>query len=149
MKTRILTVLTMAGLLFSLPVGFESFLSNLAYAQNVKEITYIKKTGTRIVVRTMAPAKVVKVEPYIKAKKGQQKGQLYLDVVIKNTAREPQSYSVFGQGRTATGGWLGGMSAAPAKGKVDPGKEVAAQVKTRYKGKAVPEEIRLDIFSPQ
>lgn len=100
-------------------------------------------------VRTMAPADVVRVEPYIQAKKGQQKGRLYLDVVLKNTARAPQSYRVFGQGKTESGGWLGGMSKAPAKGKLDPGQETAAKVKTRYEGKSVPEEIRLDVFPPQ
>jgi len=148
MKIRILTACTIAGLVLSLPVGFGGFLSAPAYAQHVKE-TIIKSKGSKIPVRTAAPATVVKVEPYIKAKKGKEEGQLYLDVVIKNTAKDPQSYRVFGQGKTASGGWLGGMSAAPAKGKGDPGKEASAKIKTRYEGKTVPEEIRLDIFSPQ
>lgn len=148
MRICILTAFPIAGLLLSLPVSFEGFLSTPAYAQHVKETT-VTSNGSKIVVRTMAPAKVVKVEPYIKAKKGQKKGQLYLDVVIKNTASEPQSYRVFGQGKTASGGWLGGMSAVPGKGMVDPGKQATAKIKTRYKGAAVPEEIRLDVFSPQ
>ena len=147
MKIRILTAFSIT-LLVSSPVSFESLLGTPAYAQHAEETT-VNSNGSKITVRTMAPAKIVKVEPYIKAKKGQEKGALYLDVVIKNTASEPQSYRVFGQGKTADGGWLGGMSAVPAKGKVDPGKEATAKIKTRYEGKTVPKEIRLDIFSPQ
>ncbi len=149
MRIRTLLALVIAGAPLSIPASLGVLMSGFAFAQSVRETTYVKQGGKTIVVRTMAPAEVVRVEPYIQSKKGQQKGRLYLDVVIKNTARAPQSYRVFGQGKTESGGWLGGMSKAPAKGKLDPGKETAAKVRTRYEGKSVPEEIRLDVFSPQ
>ena len=119
-----------------------------AVAQGVKEKTL--KNGTNvIVVRTLAPAEVVSVKPYIDAKEGKKIGRLKMDVVLKNTADEPQSYSVFGQGKTDTGGWLGGVAKAPSKGKLEPGKEVTAKVRTGYEGESVPDEMRLEVFPPQ
>ena len=120
-----------------------------ALAQPVKETTYVKKGGNVIVVKTMAPAEVVSVQPYIDAKQGKRSGRLKMDVVLKNTASKPQAYNVFGQGRTATGGWLGGMSKAPSKGKLEPGKEVTAKITTQYEGEKVPGEMRLEVFPPQ
>ncbi len=120
--------------------------SNPAPAQSVKETTIVKRDGPTIVVRTIGPVEVMKVDPYIDAKKGKKVGRLNLEVVVKNMAREPRSFRVFGQGRTDTGGWLGGVSKAPGKGQLDPGKETSAKVRTRYEGESVPDEIRLDIF---
>lgn len=117
-------------------------------AQGVKEKT-LKNGNNVIVVRTLAPAEVVSVKPYIDAKKGKKIGRLNMDVVIKNTADKPQSYSVFGQGKTKTGGWLGGVAKAPSKGKLEPGKEVTTKVTTRYEGESVPDEMRLEVFPPQ
>lgn len=117
-----------------------------ADAQNVKETTYVKRDGPTIVVRTIGAVEVVKVEPYIDAKKGKESGRLNLEVVIKNTAKEPHAYQIFGQGRTDSGGWLGGAAKAPGKGQLDPGMEATAKVRTRFEGKSVPDEIRLDVF---
>jgi len=149
MKIRTLLTLLIVAVPLSIPVGHRMLLSGIVFAQSITETTYVKRGGGIIVVRAMAPAEVVKVEPYIQSKKGQQKGRLFLDVVIRNTAHAPQSYRVFGQGKTESGGWLGGMSKAPAKGMLAPGQEAAAKVRTRYEGKSIPEEIRLDIFSPE
>ena len=118
-------------------------------AQSVKETTVVKNGGNVILVRTLAPAEVVSVEPYIDAKKGKKSGRLKMDVVLKNTANKPQSYAVFAQGKTDTGGWLGGMSKAPSKGKLEPGKEVTAKVTTRYEGESLPDEMKLEVFPPQ
>lgn len=118
-------------------------------AQHVKETTYVKQNGHMvhtIVVRTVGPVEVLKVEPSIDAKKGEKVGRLELEVVIRNTAREPHNYQLFGQGKTATGGWLGGATKAPSKGRLDPGKQISAKVRTSYEGKSVPDEIRLDVF---
>ena len=120
-----------------------------AFAQTVKETTLVKNGGNIIVVRTMAPAEVVSVEPYIDAKKGKKSGRLNMEVVIRNTADKPQSYSVFAQGKTGTGGWLGGMSKAPSKGKLEPGKKVTMNIRTGYEGDSVPHEMRLEVFPPQ
>jgi hypothetical protein len=117
-------------------------------AQGVKEKT-LKDGGNVIVVRTLAPAEVVSVKPYIDAKDGKKIGRLNMDVVIKNTTDKPQSYSIFGQGKTSTGGWLGGVAKAPSKGKLEPGKEVTAKVRTGYEGESVPDEMRLEVFPPQ
>jgi len=117
-----------------------------AEAQSVKETTYVKRDGPTIVVRTVGPVEVVKVEPYIDAKKGKQIGKLNLQVVIKNNAKAPHAYQLFGQGRTETGGWLGGVAKAPSKGRLDPGQEATAKVITSFEGKSVPGEIRLDVF---
>jgi hypothetical protein len=117
-----------------------------ASAQSVRETTYVKRDGPTIMVRTIGPVEVVKVEPYIDAKKGKKSGRLNLQVVIKNTAHEPRSYQVFGQGKTETGGWLGGSTKAPSKGRLDPGKEATTKIQTRFEGESVPEEIRLDVF---
>ena len=117
-----------------------------AAAQNVKETTYVKRHGPMIVVRTIGPVEVVKVEPYIDPQKGKEAGRLGLQVVIKNTDREPHSYQLFGQGRTQTGGWLGGAVKAPSKGRLDPGKQTSARVRTSFEGKSIPKEIRLDVF---
>jgi len=118
-------------------------------AQGVKETTVVKNGGNVILVRTLAPAEVVSVEPYIDAKKGKKSGRLKMDVVIRNTADKPQSYSIFGQGKTDTGGWLGGVGKAPSKGKLEPGKEAMVKVTTRYEGESIPDEMRLEVFSPQ
>ena len=115
-------------------------------SQSVKETTYVKRDGPTIVIRTIGPVEVVKVAPYIDAKKGKKIGRLNLDVVVKNMAREPRSFRVFGQGKTDTGGWLGGVSKAPGKGQLDPGKQTSAKIRTRFEGESVPDEIRLDIF---
>jgi hypothetical protein len=120
--------------------------NGLASAQVIKETTFVKRNGSTIVVRTMAPVDVIEVEPYIDAKKGKDSGSLSLEVVIKNTAAEPRSYQLFGQGKTKNGGWLGGAAKAPDKGRLDPGKQATAKVKTSFEGKAVPEQIRLDVF---
>jgi len=122
------------------------FTGKPAAAQNVKETTYVKRDGPTIVVRTVGPVEVVKVDPYIDMKKGKKTGRLNLEVVIKNTAKEPHAYQIFGQGRTETGGWLGGSTKAPGKGSLEPGKQAKAKVQTRFEGKSVPGEIRLDVF---
>ncbi len=88
-----------------------------------------------------------KVKPYIKAKKGKKKGRLWLDIVIKNTGNEPQNFAIFGQGKTKSGGWLGGLKKkVPKKGKLEPGKETTVKVRTRYKGTTPPKEILVEIF---
>ena len=120
----------------------------LSHAQSVKEKT-LNHNGSTINVKVIAPAEVIKVKPYIKTKKGKDTGRLHIDVVLKNTASEPQSYAVFGQGKTDTGGWLGGMNKVPKKGKLDPGKETTFQIRTGYEGKDVPREIRVEVFPPQ
>ncbi|MFQ5682829.1 MAG: hypothetical protein ACE5HC_06085 [Candidatus Binatia bacterium] len=116
------------------------------YSKLVREKT-INYRGSDITVRVIPRAAVLKVKPYIKAKKGKKKGRLYLKVVIKNTGNKPQNYSIFGQGKTKSGGWLGGsLKKVPKKGKLDPGEKTTAKVKTRYKGKTIPREIRVEIF---
>jgi hypothetical protein len=137
-------------LLMSIPLSVVFMLSlfagDPASAQNVKETTYVKRNGPTIVVRAIGPVEVVKVDPFIDATNGKKRGRLNLDVVIKNTAREPRTYELFGQGKTATGGWLGGAVKAPSQGRLDPGKETTAKVRTSFEGPSVPSEIRLDIF---
>ncbi len=118
-------------------------------AQSAKEKT-IDSDRSKIQVKVLAgDADVVSVKPYIQAKEGKKKGRLWLDVVVKNTANEPQAYSVFGQAKTDTGGWLGGMTEAPKDGKLVPGKETTAKVRTRYEGERVPKEIRVEILPAQ
>lgn len=117
-------------------------------AQSVKQQTF-DHNGSQIKVKILAPAEVVEVKPFIKTKKGKEEGRLHLDVVIKNTANEPQSYAIFGQGKTDNGGWLGGMSKVPKKGTLEPGKETKTQIRTRYEGKEIPKEIRLEVFPPK
>jgi hypothetical protein len=149
MRKKTSSAVITIGFALSAFVGLAAFNASRALAQSVKETTYVKSGGNVVVVRTMAPAEVVSVEPFIDAKKGKKSGNLNMEVVLKNTANKPQAYSVFAQGRTKNGGWLGGMGKAPAKGKLDPGKEVKAKVKTNYEGASVPHEMRLDVFSPQ
>ena len=92
---------------------------------------------------------MVSVKPYIEAKEGKKKGRLWLDVVVKNTAGEPKAYNVFGQAKTETGGWLGGMTEVPKDGKLVPGKETTAKIRTGYEGEEVPKEIRVEILPAQ
>ena len=87
-----------------------------AAAQNVRETTYVKRDGPTIVVRAVGPVEVVKVEPYMDAKEGKKIGSLNLQVVIKNTAHKPRTYDLFGQGKTGSGGRLGGATKAPKQG---------------------------------
>ena len=133
------------------------FGSSAATAQNINETTYVKRDGPTVLVRTIegqpkivirmiGPVDVVKVEPYIDAKKGKKSGRLAFRVVLKNTSSEPRTYQVFGQGRTPTGGWQGGASKAPSKGKLDPGKETTASFRTGFEGTSLPNEIRVDVF---
>jgi hypothetical protein len=137
-----------AALAFLFLNHYGTFGTGNLYAQSVKEKT-LNVDGSTITVKAFAKAEVIKVKPYIKAKKGKKKGRLWLDVVIKNTGDKPQNYAVFGQGMTKTGGWLGGLKKkVPKKGKLDPGKETTAKIRTRYKGKAIPKEIRVEIFPP-
>ena len=118
------------------------------YAQSVTKKT-IEAGDSKVQVNVMGvSAEIVSVKPYIKAKDGK-KGNLWLDVVVKNTGSEPQAYSVFGQGKTMSGGWIGGSLKAPETGKLDPGKETVARLNTRYKADAVPKEIRVDVLPPQ
>jgi hypothetical protein len=146
---KLAILITLPALLFLLLHGaIGSSEIGKAYAQSVKEKT-LKYDGSTINVRIIPKADVTKVKAYIKAKKGKKKGRLWLDVVIKNTGNEPQSYAVFGQGKTKTGGWLGGSKKRiPKKGNLAPGKETTVKVRTRYKGKAIPKEIRVEIFPP-
>lgn len=119
------------------------------YAQSVKENT-LNVDGSTITVKVIPKAEVVKVKPYIKAKKGKKKGRLWLDIVIKNTGNQPQNFAIFGQGKTKSGGWLGGLKKkVPKKGKLDPGKETTVKIKTRYKGTTPPKEILVEIFPQQ
>ena len=105
---------------------------------------------SKIQVRVLGGgADVVSVNPYIKPAKGKKEGRLWLDVVVKNTASEPKAYSIFGQARTNSGGWLGGMSEVPEKGKLVPGKEAIAKVRTSYEAAQVPKEIRVEILPAQ
>ena len=114
--------------------------------QSAKEKT-IDSDRSKIQVKILAGnAAVVSVKPYIQAADGKKKGRLWLDVVVKNTASEPQAYSVFGQAKTDTGGWLGGMVEAPKDGKLVPGKETTAKIRTGYEGEQVPKEIRVEIL---
>jgi hypothetical protein len=130
------------GLLFLLGFGSGSGLA----AAPAKEKT-IDSDRSKIQVKVLAgDADVVSVKPYIKAADGKKKGRLWLDVVVKNTASEPQAYSVFGQAKTDTGGWLGGMTEAPKDGKLVPGKETTAKIRTGYEGEQVPKEIRVEIL---
>jgi hypothetical protein len=133
------------GLLLLLDVGTGSSL----FAQPTKEKT-IDSGRSKIQVKVLAGnADVVSVKPYIQAKEGKKKGRLWLDVVVKNTASEPNAFSVFGQAKTDTGGWLGGMTEVPKDGKLEPGKETTAKVRTRYEGEQVPKEIRVEILPAQ
>ena len=118
-------------------------------AQSAKEKT-IDSDRSKIQVKVLAGnADVVSVKPYIEAKEGKKKGRLWLDVVVKNTASEPKAYSVFGQAKTETGGWLGGMTEVPKDGKLVPGKEATAKIRTGYEGEQVPKEIRVEILPAQ
>lgn len=133
------------GLLFLFDLGTGPRL----YAQSVKEKT-MDVDGSRIKVKVLAgDIDVLNVKPYIKAKEGKKKGRLWLDVAVKNTAGEPQAYNVFGQGKTETGGWLGGMAEVPKDGKLDPGKQTTAKIRTGYEGEKVPKEIRVEILPAQ
>jgi hypothetical protein len=133
------------GLFLLLDVGAGPSFS----APPVKEKT-IDFDRSKIQVKVLAGnADVVSVKPYIKAKEGQNKGRLWLDVVVKNTASEPKAYSVFGQGKTDTGGWLGGMTEVPKNGKLVPGKPTTAKIRTSYEGEQVPKEIRVEILPAQ
>jgi hypothetical protein len=118
-------------------------------ADSITEKT-INADGSAIQVRSLGvSADVVSVKPYIKAKEGKKKGNLWLDVVVKNSGSKPQAYNIFGQGKTMSGGWVGGARKAPEEGKLDPGKETTAKVKTGYEGETVPKEIRVEILPPE
>jgi hypothetical protein len=133
------------GLIFVLEFAAEPRL----YADSAKE-KIMNADGSTIQVRVLGvSADIVSVKPYIKAKDGKKKGNLWLDVVVKNTGSEPQAYNIFGQGKTMSGGWVGGALKAPEKGSLDPGKETTAQVKTGYEGEVIPKEIRVEILPPQ
>jgi hypothetical protein len=135
--------------LFSLLLLLDFGTGSSLFAQPVKEKT-IDSDRSKIQVKVLAgDIDVVSVKPYIKAADGKKKGRLWLDVVVKNTASEPQAYSVFGQGKTDTGGWLGGMTEVPKKGKLVPGKETTAKIRTQYEGEQVPKEIRVEILPAQ
>lgn len=117
-------------------------------AQSVKEKT-IEADGSNVQVKIMAvDADIVSVKPYIKGEEGK-KGNLWLDVVLKNTGSEPEAYNIFGQGKTTSGGWIGGALKAPKTGKLDPGQQTVAKVNTRLKTEAIPKEIRVDVLPPQ
>jgi hypothetical protein len=135
--------------LLSLLLPFTFLAASSFAAPPVKEKT-IDADKSKIQVKVLAGnADVLSVKPYIKTEEGKKKGRLWLDVVVKNTASEPQAYSVFGQGKTDTGGWLGGMAEAPKDGKLVPGKETTVKVRTSYEGEQVPEQIRVEILPAQ
>ena len=131
-------------------VGFGGCSGHSAQSSKSAKEKTINSDQSKIQVKVLAGnADVVSVKPYIQPAKGKKKGRLWLDVVVKNTASEPQAYSVFGQAKTDTGGWLGGMTEAPKDGKLVPGKETTAKVRTSYEGEQVPEQIRVEILPAQ
>ena len=145
MKKLMLLVTVFAFLLLQ---AYGSSEGGSAFAETVKEKT-LEVNGSTVAVKVVGDVDVVKVKPYIKAKKGEKAGPLWLDVVIKNTGDKPLAVSVFGQGQGASGGWHGGaINRFPKKDKLEPGKEATAKVRTRYQGEAVPKMIRVDIFPP-
>lgn len=140
----------MSVFLFSQPYGTltPNSQQGSALADGVKE-KVLKVDGSTIEVKVIGDADVVKVKPYIEAKKGKKKGRLWLDVVIKNTGDKPLAVSVFGQGQGPNGGWHGGaLKRFPKKASLEPGKEMTAKVRTRYQGESAPKMIRVEIFPP-
>jgi hypothetical protein len=143
---RKLSLLVTLLAFLSLAIGWATA-GNAESSKSEKTLNY---DGSKITVKTLAKGvEVISVKPYIKAKKGKKKGSLWLDVILKNTGTEAQSYSVWGKGITKTGGWLGGsVKRFPKKTKIAPGEEKKAKVRTRYKGVAVPKEIIVEIWPP-
>src|SRR5689334_10000136 len=136
---------TLAGLILIIEIGAASRL----YADGTNEKT-LNAEGSKIQVRYLGvKADVLSVKPYIKAKEGKKKGNLWLDVVVKNTNSNPQAYNIFGQAQTMSGGWVGGSMKAPKKGELEPGKETTINVNTRYETETVPKEIRVEVLPPE
>ncbi|MGE5219096.1 MAG: hypothetical protein ACM3SP_19040 [Chloroflexota bacterium] len=136
---------TLAGLILVIGFGAASSL----YADSTNEKT-LNAEGSKIQVRYLGvKADVVSVKPYIKAKEGKKKGNLWLDVVVKNTGSNPQAYNIFGQAQTMSGGWVGGSIKAPKKGEIEPGTETTISVNTRYQAESVPKEIRVEVLPPK
>jgi hypothetical protein len=145
MKKSMLLI-TVFGFLFLQAYGSSE--SGSAFAETVKEKT-LEVDGSTVAVKVIGDVDVVKVTPYIKAKKGKKAGRLWLDVVIKNTGDKPVAVSIFGQGQGPAGGWHGGaINRFPKKAQLEPGKEMTAKVRTRYQGETAPKMIRVDIFPP-
>ena len=136
---------TLPGLILIIGLGVASRL----YADGSNEKT-LNAEGSKIQVRYLGvKADVLSVKPYIKAKEGKKKGNLWLDVVVKNTGSDTQAYNIFGQAQTMSGGWVGGSIKAPKKGELEPGKETAISVNTRYQAESVPKEIRVEVLPPK
>jgi hypothetical protein len=120
--------------------------SGKAYGKSLKEKT-LNVDGSTIQVKTFGALDVVKVKAKVKVKKGKKKGRLTCKVTIKNTGDKPQQYRIYCQGRKKSGGWEGGsVKKFPKKGNLEPGEQKTAKVKTGFKAKATPKEVRVEVF---
>ncbi len=115
------------------------------YAREFKVKTIVYE-GTKITVKYLGEVEVIKVKPYIKSRmrRGEKRWNFWLDVVIKNTGTKRESYHVFGEGKAEDGIWLYGGIRRPVK--VDSGKERTIRIRTRYRGKTIPKEARVQVL---
>ena len=106
---------TLAGLILVIGLRAASRLD----ADSINEKT-LNADDSKIQVRFLGvKADVLSVKPYIKAKEGKKKGNLWLDVVVKEHGSNPQAYNIFGQAQTMSGGWVGGSIKAPKEGELE------------------------------
>jgi hypothetical protein len=107
----------------------------------------ITHKDTAIEVTTYGDVEVTKVEPEVKIKKGEKKGNLNVEVELKNTGTKPDRYNVFASGVSKEGISEGGNLTIPQKVFLKPGEKAKGKIKTRFRGEGLPSTVILEVYS--
>jgi hypothetical protein len=103
--------------------------------------------NTSIDIVTYGDVEVTKVEPEMKIKKGEEKGDLTVRVELKNTGTKADRYNVFASGVSKESVSEGGNAQIPEKGFLEPGQKTEGKIKTNFKGKSLPSTIIVEVYS--
>ncbi len=110
-------------------------------AREFKNKTF-EHEGSKITVKYMGTVDVLKVEPFLKPRRG--KDALRYKVVIKNTGTKTERFHVSAEAKAEEGVWLYGGIGRPTTVKA--GQEKTVRISTRHEMKTIPKEIRVQVL---
>jgi len=110
-------------------------------AREFKKKTF-EHEGSKITVKYMGTVDVLKVEPFLKPRRG--KDTLRYSVVIKNTGTKTERFHVSVEAKAEDGIWLYGGIRRPTS--VEAGEEKTVKISTRHQRETIPKEIRVQVL---
>ena len=110
-------------------------------AREFKKKTF-EHEGSKITVKYMGTVDVLKVEAFLKPRRG--KDALRYKVVIKNTGTKTERFHVSAEAKAEEGVWLYGGIGRPTTVKA--GQEKTVRISTRHEMKTIPKEIRVQVL---